>query len=62
MNEKIFVTVGEASRLIGLEAQTIRKMADKASIICYKTPSGQRRIKEDDLYSFLSFFLKTLRV
>ena len=41
---KKFVSVGEASRLSGLESQTIRKMADKASLVCYKTPSGQRRI------------------
>jgi len=54
MNEKIFVTVGEASRLIGLEAQTIRKMADKASIICYKTPSGQRRINLQSIQEFCS--------
>jgi predicted site-specific integrase-resolvase len=42
--EKKFVSVGEASRLTGLDAQTIRKMADKASFFCYRTPSGQRRI------------------
>ena len=41
---KHFITVGEASILTGLDIQTIRKMADKASIICYRTPSGQRRI------------------
>lgn len=42
--EKKFVTVGEASRLSGLEAQTIRKMADSSSLLCYKTPGGKRRI------------------
>jgi predicted site-specific integrase-resolvase len=39
-----YVTVGKASLLTGLDGQTIRKMADKASILCYRTPSGQRRI------------------
>ena len=52
--QKIFVTVGEASRLTGLEIQTIRKMADKASIICYKTPSGQRRINIQSIQEFCS--------
>lgn len=42
--EKKFISVGEASRLSGLEAQTIRKMADSSSILCYKTPGGKRRI------------------
>ncbi len=41
--EKLFVAMGRASKLTGLEAQTIRKMADKGIIQCYKTPSGQRR-------------------
>lgn len=52
--EKRFVSVGEASRLTGLEAQTVRKMADKASIICYKTPSGQRRIDLQSIQRFCS--------
>ena len=42
--EKRFVNVKEASRLTGLDPQTVRKMADNSSITCYKTPSGQRRI------------------
>lgn len=42
--EKRFVTVGKASLLTGLDPQTIRKLADEASIACYRTPSGQRRI------------------
>ena len=42
--EKHFVTVGKASLLTGLDTQTIRKMADVASILCYRTPSGQMRI------------------
>lgn len=41
---KNFVTVGKASKYTGLEAQTIRKMADQKLIPCYKTPGGQRRI------------------
>jgi len=44
MDGKNFVTVGKASLLTGLEAQTIRKLADNAAIVCYRTPSGQRRI------------------
>jgi predicted site-specific integrase-resolvase len=52
--EKRYVTVGEASRLTGLDPQTIRKMADKASILCYKTPSGQRRINFQSIQKLCS--------
>jgi excisionase family DNA binding protein len=56
MNEKqkMFVSVGEAARLTGLEAQTVRKMADEASITCYRTPSGQRRINIQSIQTFVS--------
>jgi predicted site-specific integrase-resolvase len=51
---KVYVSVGEAARLTGLEAQTVRKMADNASFICYKTPSGQRRINIQSIQNFCS--------
>jgi len=44
--------VGEASRLTGLEAQTIRKMADQNVISGYKTPSGQRRCNLQSIQEF----------
>lgn len=52
--QKMFVSVGDAAKLTGLEAQTIRKMADKASILCYRTPSGQRRINLQSIQKFIS--------
>jgi hypothetical protein len=51
--EKEYVTVGNASALTGIEAQTIRKLADQASFICFKTPSGQRRINSQSLQEFI---------
>jgi len=53
-NQKQFVTVGEASSITGIEAQTIRKMADNASFICYRTPSQQRRINLQSLQEFIA--------
>ena len=41
---KTWIAVGEASKLTGLDRQSIRKLADESSLVCYKTPSGQRRI------------------
>lgn len=52
--ERAYVSIGEASRLTGLESQTIRKMADKASILCYRTPSGQRRINLQSIQDMCS--------
>jgi hypothetical protein len=48
----LFVPMGKASELTGLEAQTIRKMADKGLLECYKTPSGQRRINTQSIQQF----------
>jgi predicted site-specific integrase-resolvase len=42
MNEKAFVSIREASSITGLEAQTLRKLADQQTLPCYKTPAGQR--------------------
>jgi predicted site-specific integrase-resolvase len=52
--ERNFVTVGKAAFLTGLDIQTIRKMADNSSILCYRTPSGQRRINVQSIQKLCS--------
>jgi putative resolvase len=52
--EKMHVTVGEAAAITGLDAQTVRKLADQASIVCYRTPAGQRRINLKSLQELCS--------
>jgi putative resolvase len=52
MNDKninTFITIREASKLTGLCAQTLRKLADEEKIKCYKTTSGQRRFDKHSL-------------
>jgi predicted site-specific integrase-resolvase len=44
MNGKEFITPGEASKLSGLDIQTIRKLVDNKKITGFITPSGHRRI------------------
>lgn len=51
--DKEFVTVGEAAALTGLHPHTIRKFVEQSSFICYKTPSGQRRINSKSLEEFI---------
>jgi predicted site-specific integrase-resolvase len=50
--EKQYVTVGEAAAEVGLESQTIRKLADNGVLVCYRTPAQQRRILLQSLYDF----------
>jgi predicted site-specific integrase-resolvase len=47
--EKTFISIREASRISGIEPQTLRKMADTKKIGCFKTPSGQRKFNLFDL-------------
>ena len=49
-----YVPIRKASLLTGLEAQTIRKMADQGVVQCYKTPAGQRRFNIQSLQKFCS--------
>lgn len=44
MDGKEFITPGEASKLSGLDIQTIRKLVDNKKITGFITPSGHRRI------------------
>ena len=53
-DERQYVSVGKAASIAGLEVQTIRKLADKEFIKCYKTPSGQRRINIQSIQSFIN--------
>jgi len=38
-----YISIGEATVLSGLCAQTLRKLADQNKIISYKTITGQRK-------------------
>jgi predicted site-specific integrase-resolvase len=52
--ETIYITFGKAALLTGLYSQTIRKMADTSKILCYRTPSGQRRINLQNIQEMCS--------
>jgi putative resolvase len=47
--EKQYLTAGEASLFTGIGIQTLRKMADEKTVLCYKTPTGQRRFDKTSL-------------
>ena len=49
MNDKAFIPIREASSITGIEEQTLRKLADKEILPCYKTPAGQRMFNRASL-------------
>ena len=47
MNE--YISIREAEIFTGIKAQTLRKLADKNTLCCYKTISGQRKFDKSSL-------------
>ncbi|MEX2080874.1 MAG: helix-turn-helix domain-containing protein, partial [Dehalococcoidia bacterium] len=49
-----WITLGDASRLLGVSESTIRRWADANQLRSYRTPGGHRRIHEGDLREMLA--------
>jgi excisionase family DNA binding protein len=49
-----WVSLGKASRLVGVNETTLRRWADAGQLRSYRTPGGHRRFAEDDLRGLLS--------
>ena len=58
MNDKSnkFVSIREASKLTGIEAQILRKLVDSKKIKCYRTLSKQRKFDRTYLENFCNTF------
>lgn len=48
-----WLTLGEASRMLGVDASTLRGWTDAGRVRAYRTPGGHRRYRRDDLAAFL---------
>lgn len=48
-NNSIFISISEASKISGIESQTLRKLGDQQKVKCYRTPTGQRKFDKDSL-------------
>ena len=48
-----WLSLGEASRLLGVHPGTLRNWADKGHIPFFRTPGGHRRFSEADLQAFI---------
>lgn len=49
MNEKEYLSIGEASKLCGICPKTLRKITDENKVDFYRTPSGNRKISRHSL-------------
>lgn len=48
-----WLTLGEASRFLGVDASTLRAWADAGRVRAFRTPGGHRRFARQDLEQFL---------
>lgn len=51
MNEKL-LTAGEASKLLNIHRETLRRYQEKGYIKAIKTSGGHRRYKESEILAF----------
>ena len=49
IDEEQWLTLSEASKLLGVHFTTLRRWADAGSVPCLRTPGGHRRFRADDL-------------
>jgi len=53
MAGKKWLTLGEASELLGVHPATLRAWADEGKIPSFRTPGGHRRFAREDLQAFM---------
>jgi excisionase family DNA binding protein len=49
-----WLTLGNASRILGVDESTLRRWADAGQIRAFRTPGGHRRLAEADVQAILS--------
>ncbi|OGO50231.1 MAG: hypothetical protein A2148_04360 [Chloroflexi bacterium RBG_16_68_14] len=49
-----WLTLGQASRLLGVDESTLRRWADSGQVRAFRTPGGHRRFAEVDVQELLS--------
>lgn len=53
IEETQWLTLGEASRLLGMHPATIRQWSDEGKLAVFRTPGGHRRFSRDDVERLL---------
>ena len=49
-----WLTLGQASRVLGVDESTMRRWTDSGKIRCFRTPGGHRRFAEADLEAIIA--------
>lgn len=49
VDEQRWLTLSEASKVLGVHFTTLRRWADAGSVPCFRTPGGHRRFRASDL-------------
>lgn len=52
--ETVWLTVGDASRFLGVSEPSLRKWTDRGDLATFRTPGGHRRYLLDELERFRS--------
>lgn len=53
VDEKQWLTLREASKLLGVHYTTLRRWADAGDVPCFRTPGGHRRFRVRDLVTWM---------
>lgn len=53
MEDKDWLSLAEASDLLGVHPTTLRRWADSGDVPCFRTPGGHRRFREADLVAWM---------
>jgi putative resolvase len=63
MNDsKKYMPIREASTVSGIKPQTLRTLADNQTILCYKTPAGQRMFNRSSLEAMCNPILSSQEI
>lgn len=49
-----WVSVGEAAFIVGVSVATIRRYESAGRLVCYRTPTNQRRYRRTDVAALLT--------
>jgi excisionase family DNA binding protein len=52
LGNRVWVSLGEAARLIGVSEPTLRKWTDSGRIAVFRTPGGHRRYLRSEIEAF----------
>lgn len=59
--DRLSLNVSQTADLLGVSADTVRRLADTGHLLCYRLPSGYRRFEASDVRAFGNALRQTRR-